>query len=113
MSGPERRLYRRYRTVLRVRVRWKQGEWLRGESRDVSAGGVFVEVQPILPPVGEVVEVVISVLGLAEIGARGPVMYRVPGVGVGIHFLEMSFASQKQLRDLVQVLEAREDRTPR
>jgi hypothetical protein len=107
MRDADRRASRRYRTVLPVRLRCG-ASWRQGESRDVSAGGIFVELGDP-PPVGEVVEVMINVLGMTEIGARGPVMYQVPGVGVGIHFLEMSYTAQKQLRDLVAVLEARED----
>jgi uncharacterized protein (TIGR02266 family) len=69
-------------------------------SRDVSAGGMFVETKTPLPT-GAILTLRFNLDDHTSVVAKGVVTYQVKKFGMGVHFLDMSPEDRKNIEDFV------------
>jgi hypothetical protein len=105
-SGPrglDRRRAPRYRYQTNLDIEWGSA-WLKGRTRDISAGGMFIESEDVLW---------VGAGFRARIPADRPVwldcsVKRVePGLGMGVTFSLQEEEAQQHLQDLLAKLAAR------
>jgi uncharacterized protein (TIGR02266 family) len=98
--GADRRAARRASLVTQIRT-VVDGETLVGYTRDISTGGVFVETED---PPSKGTEVSLRFRLRAEapiVGARAVVVYTLPGVGMGLKFVELAPELRQAIEDFV------------
>lgn len=69
-------------------------------SRDVSAGGMFVETGTPLPT-GAILTLRFNLDDNTNISAKGVVTYQIRKFGMGVHFLDLSPEDRKSIEDYV------------
>ena len=75
----------------------------KGEIKDLSYGGVFIETED-LPPLGEIVSVVLTIEGVSpsiKIFLKGKVVRRIPGKGFALKFVQIASESLTHLKNLL------------
>src|SRR6516165_10668399 len=99
----EKRRAPRYRYQAALEIEWGSA-WLKGRTRDISSGGMFIESEDVLW---------VGAGFRARISAEQPVwlecsVKRVePGLGMGVTFSLQEEEAQQHLRDLLTKLAAR------
>lgn len=99
-QGAEKRRSRRYRCEGSAELR-EEGADVRtwATFSDVSLHGCYVEAQATYP-VGTILDMKLDAYGV-RVESQGTVRVNYPYLGMGIAFLEMSEASQAQLKELL------------
>lgn len=93
----KKRRYPRVRFVTQVET--DQGTFL-GVSRNISVGGMFIEIKES-PPEDSIVKVRFHLNGVALIFVSAEVRYAVAKVGIGVKFLDLSPADMTHIDEYV------------
>jgi len=96
----ERRQYRRVKLVTQIKCEPLSRDDLL-VTRDISTGGLFITTKAPLPMNSEVT--VSFRLGpqVPAINCRGKVVNSLPGLGMGVHFVDLNEASRLAIQNFV------------
>jgi c-di-GMP-binding flagellar brake protein YcgR len=107
LQSPPVRSYNRYAAYRDLAIAYEgYSEKIPVRAPDISASGMFINTGRRFPE-GAIIKVRFRLTRSSyEINARAEVRYCLPGVGIGVEFIEISEADRRAILDEIQVEES-------